>query len=119
MTTTETIQAGLVSLLSTMAARIKTPGELQDIAYPYIVHFPLGGEPVQTHGKLAAINRQYQISIFGTSLKEVTDIAGIIRSAFGNAVVGGVGLFLAYDLGGMYNPEVLAHQWNLTFNILE
>ena len=48
------------------ATRIKTPGRNQNLALPYIIHFPVAERPTRTHGGLAALRiwDSYQVSVF-------------------------------------------------------
>ena len=67
--------AGITSLVP--AARIKVQGDWQNLALPYIMHFPVGVQPIHTHTEgLAALRlwRFYQISIFALTYSEAIGI---------------------------------------------
>ena len=90
MTVEEKVQAILVGdatlIASVPAARIKTPGQHQNLTLPYIVHFPVGVEPTYTHGGLAALRiwSYYQVSIFSDDYPTGRAIADLVRDLLGN-----------------------------------
>lgn len=67
--------AGITALVP--AAKIKVPGAWQNLARPYLVHFPVAVELIHTHGEGLAdlrIWRFYQISIFADTYGEAIAI---------------------------------------------
>lgn len=80
MTVEEKIQAvleGSGSVTSVVpVARIKVPGDWQDLALPYIIHFPLLDEPIHTHDGLAKLRiwRFYQVWIYAASYSQAAQL---------------------------------------------
>lgn len=119
MSTSEAFQAGLLALLPSMTGRIFTPGYLQNITRPYIVHQPLSGDPVHTHRAMAAVIRSYQVTIMGVSVDEVEDLAATIRTGTANKIMQGLSLLLTMDTYLGYEAETQTHQWLLQYSVME
>ena len=63
----ESVLAGNAALTALVPAeRIKVPGQWQNLARPYIVHFPVTPDPIQTHeGRVGTLVwEHYQVSVF-------------------------------------------------------
>jgi hypothetical protein len=61
------------------AARIKPPGSWQTLDKPYIVHFPVAPDPIETHQGLADLTGwRYQISCFGTTYESARAVADAV-----------------------------------------
>lgn len=73
--------AGVIALVP--AARIKPAGDWQNLAKPYIVHFPVPGtEPTRTHdGPKALRFQRYQLSLFAADEGSVQAIATAVIAA--------------------------------------
>ncbi len=91
MTVEEKVQAVLVAAAGVTslvpAARIKLPGDWQNLPRPYVVHFPVSSDGTHTHNEGLMDLRQwptYQISCFGPSYSETKAIAVAIREALGD-----------------------------------
>lgn len=85
MTATEKIQEILVASATLTAlvpaARIRVPGPWQNLARPYIIHFPVSVEPTYTHQALAAGRGWlYQVSIFADSYSTGEAAAVAVRN---------------------------------------
>jgi hypothetical protein len=62
------------------AAKIKPPGDWQSLAVPYVVHFPVAPEPIETHqGQITFKSWRYQVSVFATTYKEARAIIDAAR----------------------------------------
>lgn len=86
MTVTEKIQeiliadATLIALVP--AARIRCPGNWQNLDLPYIVHFPVSITPLYTHEGLEAHREwRYQIDVFSSTFSSGDAIATAVRNA--------------------------------------
>lgn len=73
--------AGVTALCP--ASRIRVPGDWQNLARPYIVHFPVSTEPQRDHAGLETlcIWDPYQISHFGDSYSSAQELAAEVRTA--------------------------------------
>ena len=91
-----TIQTRLASQVALVAdANIRTPGDWQDLALPYISHFRVsGGGTVHVHG--AAVNQRdhdfYQVSVFASSWTNADAIEKQILTALDGYRAAGVQL---------------------------
>ena len=74
------------------ATRIKTPGAHQNLALPYIVHFPVAERPTRTHGGLAALRiwDSYQVSVFSADYATGRALADAVRLAMDGVTSTGV-----------------------------
>lgn len=111
--------AALVALVP--AAKIKVPGDWQNLTRPYIVHFPVSQQPIYTHEALQALRIWdfYQTSAVADSYSSGRAIADLIRSAL-TGVHGGVHCFL--QSGPMYvgrNDETGCEEFALNWRIAE
>lgn len=87
MTVSEKVQAvlegdgRLTALVPT--DRIRVPGDWQNLARPYIVHFPVSVEPIQCHDGRPAMTiwPDYQVSIFADDFGQAEDLAVVVRDA--------------------------------------
>ena len=109
------------------AASIKVPGHYQNIALPYVIHFPVSESPNQLHGSLADIRMwTYQVSIFGSSFEQCADIAAALRSVIGHCVTDD-GMNVQYENGRyLGRDEATAdsnyagvHHWVMEFQVAE
>ena len=62
------------------ATRILTPGPWQNIARPYIIHFPVALQPTIVHGSHAALKMWdfYQVSVFADSYPQGDAVAAAL-----------------------------------------
>lgn len=76
--------AGAVTAL-VPASRIKVRGNWQNLAAPYIIHFPVSADPIHTHEGRAALTGWpfYQVSIFATTYSQARAIAQAVVTALG------------------------------------
>lgn len=83
-----TSAAGVTAIVP--AARIKTPGDWQNLVRPYIVHFPVGLRTNYTHAGIAALRFWdfYQVSCFADSYSQ----ARLLAEAVDAALTGNKGL---------------------------
>ena len=74
------------------ATRIKPPGHNQNLAMPYIVHFPVAERPIRTHGGVAALRiwESYQISVFSADYSTGRALADAVRVAMDGVTATGV-----------------------------
>lgn len=123
MTITEAIQARLIgnATLTALvpAARIMAPGDHQNVARPYIVHFPVSVQPIQTHTGLAALMfRDYQVSVFAATYASGEAIANTVRDAMIGITSNGAHIFLEsgpFTLGR--EPETDIEHFVVTFMV--
>jgi len=124
VTVSEKVQAVLAGGAVTTfvpAARIKVPGDWQNLARPYIVHFPVSPAPTQTHGGRAAliIWEFYQVSIFADTYSTGEEAAIAVRDNL-PGVHDGVHIF--WHAGGWYigkDDDTGVHHFALDFKIAE
>ena len=111
--------AGVTALVP--AARIKPPGDWQDLDLPYIVHFPVAAEPTQLAASRASLTKWpfYQVSIFAASYSAADAIATAIKAAIGRANVGGVEFSWQGQTTMPFEEDVRVQQIVLTFDIWE
>lgn len=128
MTITEKVQsileadAAVAALVP--AARMRTPGDNQGLALPYIVHFPVGLDQQYTYTGLRSVRYwdYYQISIFADSLGSAEPIFAAVRGALaGNHD----GTYIWIQPGAGYVGEersaggVSVHQFSMDLRIRE
>jgi hypothetical protein len=72
--------AGVVALCP--ASRIRPDGVYQGLARPYIKHFPVALERLQTHQGAAELTRwPYQISMFADSVESLAGLRAAVMAA--------------------------------------
>lgn len=86
MTIAEKIQELLIGAAAVTAlvpaARIRVPGPWQNLARPYVIHFPVSPAPGYTHGGLMGFRQwDYQVSVFADSYSTGEAAAIAIRDA--------------------------------------
>jgi hypothetical protein len=64
------------------AARIKVPGDWQDLALPYIIHFPVTVEPTHTHDGPQPLRfwPEYQVSVFAATYGEARTVCAAVEA---------------------------------------
>lgn len=119
-----TILSGVSAITSLVpAARIKVPGSWQDLARPYIIHFPVSAAPFHVHdGSLIqpGIWDWYQISVFSNSYSEGRAVCDAIIDNFRGCMTGGVTAFLKH--GKFYqgrDSELNVEHFSLNYRIAE
>lgn len=85
--------SGVITLCP--ATRIKVPGNWQNLARPYIIHFPVSVTPIQMHGGLAAMRiwDYYQISCVADSYSGARTLAEAVITALNGSHSGLTALF--------------------------
>lgn len=107
------------------AARIKVPGDWQNLALPYIVHFPVSPDPVHVHDDAAiqpGIWDFYQLSVFSSTYSEGRAIIKVLIDNFRDNLTGGVQAFLrpgSFYQGAEKIGETTVHHFALNFRIAE
>lgn len=87
MTVEEKAQAVLAADASVTAlvpaARIRLPGDWQNLAAPYIIHYPVAATATRTHEGLEALEVYdfYQVSVYAVSFSAARAIERAVRSA--------------------------------------
>lgn len=72
--------AGVTALVP--AARIRPPGNWQNLALPYVVHFPLAPDPTETHeGRQPLTGWTYQVSCFADLYSHARAVGIAVRDA--------------------------------------
>ena len=93
-----TILAATAAVTSLVpASRIKTPGNWQNMARPYVVHNPVSPEPIPLMNNTMAAMRiweYYQISVYADSYSSGNEIARAIRDALTSGVQMGDVVFM-------------------------
>ncbi len=117
---TETLltgDAGLTALVPT--ARIKVPGDWQDLPRPYIVHFPVSPEPTYLQESRAALTcwRNYQVSCFADLYSTARTVAAAVVSALSGQHSGVT--FFWRDQRFFYESDIKVHQVVLDFEVYE
>ena len=126
MTVSEKIQAVLEAAAAVTvlvpAARIRRPGLTEDVARPYIMHFPVTARPSHVYGneglRATRIWDVYQVSIFGDSLSSCEAISAAVRDALdGNHS----GVDVRWSGGGYLGREDLTgvEHFVMEFRIIE
>ena len=102
------------------ATRIKTPGPNQNLALPYIVHFPVAERPTRTHGGLAALRiwDSYQVSVFSSDYATGRALADAVRLAMDGVTSTGVHIQFRGMLH-LYEDETQVNHFVLDFFIAE
>jgi len=102
------------------ATRIKTPGPNQNLALPYIVHFPVAERPTRTHGGLAALRiwDSYQVSVFSADYATGRALADAVRTAMDGVTSTGVHIQFRGTLH-LYEDETQVNHFVLEFFIAE
>ena len=104
------------------AGRIKPPGDWQNLARPYIVHFPVAAESIQMHGSpgLATLKMwRYQVSCFADSYSGARSLAAAVRTAIGGYAEGGIVSHWMSDYDVPYAPDVRVIQIVSEFEIAD
>jgi hypothetical protein len=121
-----TIEEKVYALLSTTgavtaivpASRIKPPGNWQNLARPYIVHFPVALTTNYTHGGRAALNGwPYQVSCFADSYSAARALAAAVASALQGNHDGCQ--FFVRGQTPLFDAEVLVHHIAIDFEVFE
>lgn len=100
------------------AARIKPPGDNQNLARPYIVHQPIATEPTRISGACAALTRWvYQVSVFADSYSA----ARVLAKAASDALDGtqGEATYFLRDQDYQFESDVRVHHIALGFEVFE
>lgn len=111
--------AGVTNLCP--AARIKVPGQWQNLARPYIIHMPITIEPIHVHGAKAALNiwGYYQVSVFAETYKAGRDLLDAVIEALDGQHPG---LDIQLQGGSFYvggQPDFDTEQFAVSFRIAE
>lgn len=101
------------------ATRIKPPGDWQNLARPYIVHFPVALSANYTHSGRAAMNAWpfYQVSCFADSYSEARSLAAIVAAALSGNHDGCQ--FFVRNQTALFDSEVKVHHVAVDFEIFE
>lgn len=93
--------AGVTALVP--ATRIKPPGDWQNLAKPYVVHFPVATEPTRTYvGPVPMRFVRHQVSIFAADEGSAETIAAAVITELDghfDTDVGLIALMDSYSLG--------------------
>lgn len=87
MTVEEKAQAVLAAAVGVTAlvpaARIRVPGNWQNLPAPYILHYPVAATPTRTHQGLEALEVYdfYQVSVYAATFSAARAIERAVRSA--------------------------------------
>jgi hypothetical protein len=100
------------------ANRIKPLGDWQNLARPYIVHFPVSLEPTQVYGGRAGLNRWfYQVSCFADTHSGARAVADAVTLSL-QGLRDDVHFFLR-DHATQFEPDTNISHIALTFEIFE
>lgn len=96
--------AGVTSLCP--SSRIKPPGNWQNLARPYIVHFPVALRQARTHGGLnGRIWDSYQVSVFADDYADGRSLSDAVVAALDGVSAGGAN-FQFQQLRALQDTEV-------------
>lgn len=102
-------------------ARIKVPGDWQNLARPYIVHFPVSLQPTRTHDGLRKLRiwDYYQVSVVADTYSSGRAICELVVAA-----LDGVrdDVHFIWRPGAIYvgrNDEIGVEEFALNFRIAE
>ena len=123
MTVAQKVQAvliadsGVTALVD--AARIKLPGDWQQLPRPYIVHFPVAGTGIQTYSEgLANLKRwSYQVTCVGNTYSSAEAVAIAVRNILGDYRVGGIQSFWSGNGPALYDADLKVHEISIDFEI--
>jgi hypothetical protein len=103
------------------AARIKVPGDWQELTLPYIVHFPVGVSPTHTLSGRAALTGwpSYQVSVFAASYSAAAAIAEELRDLLGNANFDGVQFIWTGQRTMAFEEDIRVQQVVMEFQVWE
>jgi hypothetical protein len=113
----------LVDLVPT--SRIKVPGDWQNLARPYIVHFPVSPVPSHVHDDSLiqpGIWDFYQVSVVSDSYSQGREVVDLLIENFRGNLPGGVTAFLrpgAFYIGSEKIGDRLIENFALNFCIAE
>lgn len=104
------------------ANRIKPPGNWQNLARPYIQHFPVSIHPTYTHERLENLKdwEFYQVDVFSDDYASGNAVAVAVRDRLGNYRQDGLVIFL--EPGPWYvgrDPDVNYEHFAPHFRIAE
>jgi hypothetical protein len=102
-------------------ARIKVPGGHQNLTRPYIIHFPVGVEPLYTHSGLEDLRKWdfYQVSCYGDSHSSARAVAVAVRNLLADYRADRLVCFWQNDRTLPYDDETRVHHIALEFTIFE
>jgi hypothetical protein len=100
---------------------IKPPGAWQNLALPYVIHFPVSEDPMHAHGSLVAGRSWlYQVSVFASSLGSCETVANAVRAILGHVhTSAGVRIHYADSRYLGREDETGVHHWAMTFRVTE
>lgn len=99
-------------------ARIKPPGDWQNLARPYVVHFPAGVMPIYTHdGREPLTGWTYQVSTFAATYSAARVVADAVRDTL-SGVHDGVHCFWQSRVH-YYEPDTRTHHIADDFEVHE
>ncbi len=104
------------------AVRIKVPGDWQNLARPYIVHFPVSVQPQHDHTGLEALAiwDPYQVSVFADTYSGAVDLAEQVRIALdGTDAATEVTAFWSNQFVGPNDPDLTIQHIVMEFRIAE
>jgi hypothetical protein len=108
--------SGITSLCP--AARIKLPGDHQNLARPYIVHQPIAADPERVSGGRAALQRWvYQVSVFADTYSGARALAAAVVSAVDGTQ--GEATYFWRDQDHQFESDVRIHHIALGFEVFE
>lgn len=100
------------------AARIKPPGDNQNLVRPYIVHQPIAAEPYRISGGRAALQRWvYQVSVFADSYSAARALSVAVVSALDGTQ--GEATYFWRDQDAQFEEDVRVHHIALGFEVFE
>lgn len=100
------------------AARIKPPGDNQNLVRPYIVHQPIAAEPERIAGGRAALHRWvYQVSVFADSYSSARTLAKAVTDALDGTH--GDATYFWRDQDYQFESDVRIHHIALGFEVFE
>lgn len=113
--------AGVTALVP--AARIKMPGDWQDLPRPYIVHGPVSIHPTYTHEGLIDLRdwEFYQVSCFADKVySDAKRIAVAVRAALGSYVgADGTQIFWRNEVRQPFEADLRIQQIVVEFEVWE
>ena len=126
MTVEEKVQAVLAAAAGVTAlvpaARISVPGDLQEVARPYLVHqIVTTTESIETHND-GLVNLKfwaYQVACFADSYSSARAVALAVRNALGSYREGGIVSHWTRDHLLPYEPNIRVTQIVCEFEIAD
>ncbi len=125
MTIEEAVEAVLIGNSGVTAlvpaGSVKVPGDWQELARPYLIHWPVTATSGETHDRGLNILKFwiYQVDCIADSYSAARAIAVAVRNALGSYRAGGIASHWLRDVHLPYEPNIRVVQISCEFEIAD